>query len=63
MANAGSRVTFSGIDGINFNLIDGMGSFGQFSQQLEEIGKQNMELFTKAFSMFTPFTADTAKKK
>jgi polyhydroxyalkanoate synthesis repressor PhaR len=33
-----------------------IGSFGQFSQQLEEIGKQNMELFTKAFSMFTPFS-------
>lgn len=39
-----------------------MGSFGQFSHQLEEIGKQNMELFTKAFSMFTPFTGDTKKK-
>jgi polyhydroxyalkanoate synthesis repressor PhaR len=33
-----------------------MGSFGQLGHQLEEIGKQNMELFTKAFSMFTPFT-------
>lgn len=39
-----------------------MGSFGQLSQQLEEIGKQNMELFTKAFTMFTPFT-ETPKKK
>ncbi len=41
----------------------GMGSFGQLSHQLEEIGKQNMELFTKAFSMFTPFTAEQANKK
>ena len=40
-----------------------MGSFGQFSHQLEELGKQNMELFTKAFSMFTPFTAENQPKK
>ncbi len=43
-----------------------MGSFGQVASQLEEIGKQNMEMFTKAFSMFTPFTApeaNTNKKK
>lgn len=43
-----------------------MGSFGQVASQLEEIGKQNMEMFTKAFSMFTPFTAPEAnpnKKK
>ena len=33
-----------------------LGSFGQVTSQLEEIGKQNMEMFTKAFSMFTPFT-------
>ncbi|MES2983624.1 MAG: polyhydroxyalkanoate synthesis repressor PhaR [Pseudomonadota bacterium] len=39
-----------------------MGSFGQVAAQLEEIGKQNMEMFTKAFTMFTPFT-DGAKKK
>lgn len=41
-----------------------MGSFGQVASQLEEIGKQNMEMFTKAFSMFTPFaqTGDTKKK-
>ena len=38
-----------------------LGSFGQVASQLEEIGKQNMEMFTKAFSMFTPF--DGAKKK
>ncbi len=37
--------------------------FGQFSQQMEEIGKQNMELFTKAFSMFTPFNAEQGAKK
>jgi len=42
--------------------VGGMGSFNQFSQQMEEIGKQNMELFTKAFSMFSPFGADTKKK-
>lgn len=40
-----------------------MGSFGQLSHQLEEIGKQNMELFTKAFSMFTPFDAAATNKK
>lgn len=40
-----------------------MGGFGQLSQQLEEIGKQNMELFTKAFSMFTPFTPEQQNKK
>jgi polyhydroxyalkanoate synthesis repressor PhaR len=42
-----------------------LGSFGQVATQLEEIGKQNMEMFTKAFSMFAPFTAaaDAAKKK
>jgi polyhydroxyalkanoate synthesis regulator protein len=41
-------------------------SFGQVATQLEEIGKQNMEMFTKAFSMFTPFVAPdaaTTKKK
>ena len=38
-----------------------LGSFGQVTTQLEEIGKQNMEMFTKAFSMFTTF--DAAKKK
>jgi polyhydroxyalkanoate synthesis regulator protein len=43
-----------------------MGSFGQVASQLEEIGKQNMEMFTQAFSMFNPFAqgaADTTKKK
>lgn len=39
-----------------------MGSFNQVAHQLEEIGKQNMEMFTKAFSMFTPFGADPKKK-
>ena len=43
--------------------VGGIGSFGQLSHQLEEIGKQNMELFTKAFSMFTPFDAAGTKKK
>ena len=45
------------------NMAPGMGGIAQFSQQLEEIGKQNMELFTKAFSMFTPFAAADGKKK
>jgi polyhydroxyalkanoate synthesis repressor PhaR len=43
-----------------------LGSFGQVATQLEEIGKQNMDMFTKAFSMFTPFVAPEAgpnKKK
>ena len=40
-----------------------LGSFGQVAQQLEEIGKQNMEMFTKAFTMFTPFTGEAAAKK
>ncbi len=41
-----------------------MGSFGQVAHQLEEVAKQNMEMFSKAFSMFTPFTGEaTAKKK
>lgn len=41
-----------------------MNSFGQVAQQLEEIGKQNMEIFTKAFSgMFSSFgAADSGKK-
>ena len=38
-------------------------SFGQVAAQFEEISKQNMEMFSKAFQMFTPFSADTAKKK
>ena len=37
--------------------------FGQVAHQLEEIGKQNMEFFTKAFSMFTPFTGENPPKK
>ena len=40
-----------------------LGSFGQVATQLEEIGKQNMEIFTKAFSMFTPFVGSEAPKK
>lgn len=43
-----------------------MGGLSQMTAQLEEIGKQNMELFTKAFSMFSPFGATDAtgtKKK
>ncbi|MDX2094635.1 MAG: polyhydroxyalkanoate synthesis repressor PhaR [Alphaproteobacteria bacterium] len=40
-----------------------LGSFSQVANQLEEIGKQNMEMFTKAFSMFTPFTAPEAGPK
>lgn len=40
-----------------------MQGFSQMASQFEEIGKQNMELFSKAFSMFTPFAADANKKK
>jgi polyhydroxyalkanoate synthesis repressor PhaR len=40
-----------------------MDSFTQVANQFEEIGKQNMEFFTKAFSMFTPFDAAAANKK
>jgi polyhydroxyalkanoate synthesis repressor PhaR len=40
-----------------------LGSFGQVATQLEEIGKQNMEMFSKAFSMFTPFTGTEPPKK
>lgn len=39
-----------------------IGSFGTVAQQFEEISKQNMELFAKAFTMFAPF-GETAKKK
>ena len=52
--------------GMGVNPISG---FSQVTTQLEEIGKQNMELFTKAFSMFKPFAAaaeaasTTTKKK
>lgn len=35
--------------------MSGMPGFGQVAAQMEEIGKQNMELFSKAFSMFAPF--------
>lgn len=35
--------------------VGNLNSFGQVAAQLEEIGKQNMEIFTKAFSMFSPF--------
>jgi len=37
--------------------------FNQFSSQMEEISKQNMEMFTRAFSMFNPFMAPTDGKK
>ena len=42
-----------------------LGSLGQFSTQMEEISKQNMEMFTRAFSMFNPFVAgaEPPKKK
>lgn len=39
-----------------------VGGFNQITKQFEEIGKQNMELFTKAFSMFTPFVDEKTKK-
>ncbi|MBN8543166.1 MAG: polyhydroxyalkanoate synthesis repressor PhaR [Alphaproteobacteria bacterium] len=40
-----------------------MEAFTSAAHQLEEIGKQNMEMFTKAFSMFTPFNQQEANKK
>jgi polyhydroxyalkanoate synthesis repressor PhaR len=40
-----------------------MTSLTQVASQFEEISKQNMELFSKAFQMFTPFTGDAVKKK
>lgn len=43
--------------------IGGIGGLEKMTAQLEEIGKQNMELFTKAFSMFTPFAAGADGKK
>ncbi len=39
------------------------GNFGQISAQMEEFSKQNMELFTRAFSMFNPFVPPTDAKK
>jgi polyhydroxyalkanoate synthesis repressor PhaR len=39
-------------------------SFSKAAQQLEQLGKQNMELFAKTFQMFAPFASgDAAKKK
>lgn len=43
------------------NVASPLAGFNQAAAQLEELGKQNIELFTKAFSMFTPF-ADAKKK-
>ena len=37
--------------------------FGQFSSQMEEISKQNMEMFTRALTMFNPFMAGAENKK
>ena len=45
------------------NPLGGMPGLGQVAQQMEEIGKQNMELFTKAFSMFAPFGPPGAENK
>ena len=42
--------------------IGNIGNLGQMTAQLEEIGKQNMKLFTEAFSMFAPFTEGGKKK-
>lgn len=39
------------------------GSFAQFSNQMEEISKQNMEMFQRAFSMFNPFVPGADGKK
>lgn len=37
--------------------------FNPFSTQMEELSKQNMEMFTRAFSMFNPFAAGAENKK
>ncbi len=41
----------------------GMDQFASPFSQLEEIGKQNIELFTKAMGMFTPGFPDEDEKK
>lgn len=38
-------------------------SFTQLSSQIEEFSKQNMEIFSRAFGMFNPFTQGTDPKK
>lgn len=45
--------------------LGGLNSVNPFASQMEELSKQNMEMFTRAFSMFNPFVAgtDTTKKK
>ena len=43
------------------NAGDPMESINQAAHQFEEMGKQNMELFTKAFQMFSPFNTDEKK--
>ncbi len=37
-------------------------SFAQFSNQMEEYTKQNMDMFTRAFGMFNPFMQGAEKK-
>jgi polyhydroxyalkanoate synthesis repressor PhaR len=49
-----------GIGSLNSPL-GGLGGFNQVAAQFEEISKQNMELFTKAFSMFSPFPEQKKK--
>jgi len=69
--NLGS-VLSSYLDNSMKNFIDNqdkmrglMGSFTEFSpfRGLEEIGKQNMEIFEKTISMFSPFGASSEKDK
>lgn len=42
-----------------------MGAFGEFSpfKQFEKLGKQNMEMFEKAMSMWSPFGPNSGEKK
>lgn len=42
---------------------DAFSSFNPFSSQMEELSKQNMEIFTRAFSMFNPFAPGADNKK
>lgn len=54
MANAGTRVTFAGIRDIPFNLIDGMGNFGQLLWVIMVLGI----LWSGTFMVLELMTAD-----
>ncbi len=54
MANAGSRIQPAGLEGITFNLIDGVGSFGQLLWVLMVMAV----LWTATFEVLAIMTAD-----